>query len=133
MLIQTPEQRAINLEKAKAARLSSIAYADKHYKQDWLDESNWKALAQKHNIKLPQNTKKATAHGIQKYAKMLGDNDGYLIGEMFTTVSVSKEIVETNKRLSTSKTGEFIPNKEYNLRAYVGWMLELHNEGMGSV
>lgn len=93
----TPEQRAENIAKAKAAYVFKAAFnkANEHlYKLEYLDMTHWQELASKYKIRFPAHNQPATASGIRKMLRKAGvSNDTFK--EHYTSVEY---FLENNSR-----------------------------------
>lgn len=114
------EERKVFLEQAKRTREANQAFAEAEYKNDWADEGHWLELARKFKVRLPLFYKAPTIYQLNKFARLLGDNDQLLTGTLFGSATPSKEIALVNSLLPKGE--------RYNLRAYCGWMLEAWDE-----
>lgn len=116
----TPEQRAENLEKARAARQAKAEFAKLEYRMDFLDDTHWVILASRYNVKLPAFAAPPRFRKLKSFAHLLGDNEGKLIDILFEGKGTQKEIDRINLLLPQGQ--------RCNLRAYCGWMLEAWDE-----
>ena len=78
---QTPEQRAINLVKAAAAR-ETLKDNAHNYKQDFADIGYWRTLASKHGVTMPIYYQPADGKQVRRCIKKLGKDSEWLKVEM---------------------------------------------------
>jgi hypothetical protein len=120
----TPEQREELKEKARISRLAKAEDAKK-YKADWQDLPHWKALASKAGIRLPNWTKAPTTSQLQKYCKLLSVDYEKHVKDNYACNAFTRYANDVNQWLSKGNNGV---NVQYNMVAYVGFLLEEWNE-----
>lgn len=101
----TAEQRAVILEKARAARAANVAHAAKHLRRDFMDAPEWDRLAGVYGVQLPQWAARCTPRVMGNWVVKVG--------------------------LSRNDYGDMADwarlNPAWPLRAWVGLMLEERN------
>jgi hypothetical protein len=111
--VMTDEQRKLAQQKRKEKREAGLSM----YKTDWLDDGLWQELAKKYKIKLPQHHIAPSGIKLAKIAKQLGLEEGW--EEKFFGIGTKNATSAIKKENTAQPDG-----KKYNLRCYVGMLLE---------
>lgn len=110
----TPEQMALNLEKAKIAREQKrlAREANKgNLKLEYLDSNYWASLASEYKIRMPSPEEQADASCIRKYLKR-ADVSFDTFNDHFTSI---KYFLENNPKLTKYAVAGLILELKDNL------------------
>jgi hypothetical protein len=101
------------LKQAQAARMAKAAERDANahlLKTDYLDATNWVALASKYKVRMPHQNEKASVKGIRKYLKKAGVG----VEEWNDAYTGMKYFVDNNPRWTAyGVAGLVLEMKEY--------------------
>ena len=93
----TPEERKINLEKARLAMAEKKAWAEQNLRQEYADEPYWRKLASKHGVAMPPWYQPANAQQVRKCLRKLGKDINWF--KDFTGLTKAEDWFKLNKNM----------------------------------